>query len=183
MSFVDLLFSFQGRIGRGTYWFAVLLQTVLVLVVAVLVAAISVRLEAGANNLLPIVGVAGLSFVLMIWSGWAVQAKRLHDRDKSAWWALLVLVPVIGPIWHFVELGCLAGTPGDNRFGPPQSFGSRAGSEPLSDFDADNTIEKWRSAAAPASAARPVVAARAATQAPVVIRTNPTGGFGRRGLK
>jgi uncharacterized membrane protein YhaH (DUF805 family) len=28
-----------------------------------------------------------------------------------------ILIPVIGAIWSFVELGCLAGTPGPNRFG------------------------------------------------------------------
>lgn len=46
-----------------------------------------------------------------------LSAKRLHDRDKSAWWLLLIAIPVVGPIWTFIELAFLKGTEEDNRFG------------------------------------------------------------------
>ena len=48
----------------------------------------------------------------------AVLAKRWHDRNKSAWWAFIPLVPVIGVLWTFVECGFFKGTTGKNRFGP-----------------------------------------------------------------
>ena len=48
----------------------------------------------------------------------AVLAKRWHDRNKSAWWAFIHLVPVIGVLWTFVECGFFKGTTGTNRFGP-----------------------------------------------------------------
>jgi uncharacterized membrane protein YhaH (DUF805 family) len=44
--------------------------------------------------------------------------KRFHDRDKSGWWLLISLVPLIGPLWLLVELGFLQGSEGANRFGP-----------------------------------------------------------------
>ena len=47
----------------------------------------------------------------------AVLAKRWHDRNKSAWWAFIHLVPVIGVLWTFVELGFFKGTTGKNCFG------------------------------------------------------------------
>jgi len=47
----------------------------------------------------------------------AVAVRRLHDNDKSAWWVLLSLVPVLGSIALIVLL-CLPGTQGTNRFGP-----------------------------------------------------------------
>jgi uncharacterized membrane protein YhaH (DUF805 family) len=47
----------------------------------------------------------------------AVFAKRWHDRDKSGWWSLILLVPFIGSIWALVECGCLPGTEGPNRYG------------------------------------------------------------------
>ena len=47
----------------------------------------------------------------------AVLAKRWHDRNKSAWWAFIHLVPIIGILWTFVELGFFRGTTGKNRFG------------------------------------------------------------------
>jgi uncharacterized membrane protein YhaH (DUF805 family) len=44
--------------------------------------------------------------------------RRLHDRNKSAWWLLLCLIPLIGAIIIFIWTYCLRGTMGDNRFGP-----------------------------------------------------------------
>jgi uncharacterized membrane protein YhaH (DUF805 family) len=53
----------------------------------------------------------------------AVTVRRLHDQDKSGWWILIALIPIIGGIWllilYFVE-----GTRGPNRFGPdPKAVG------------------------------------------------------------
>jgi uncharacterized membrane protein YhaH (DUF805 family) len=48
----------------------------------------------------------------------AIYAKRWHDRDKSGWWSLIALVPIIGGIWIFIELGCLRGADGPNQYGP-----------------------------------------------------------------
>ena len=56
--------------------------------------------------------------VLLLWPAIAVSAKRWHDRDKSGWWVLLVLVPVVGWLWALFDNGFLRGTPGPNRFGP-----------------------------------------------------------------
>jgi len=49
--------------------------------------------------------------------GIAMVIKRLHDRDRSGWFALIFLIPIVGAIWLFVEVICLAGTTGTNRFG------------------------------------------------------------------
>ncbi|MCK5503818.1 MAG: DUF805 domain-containing protein, partial [Thermodesulfovibrionia bacterium] len=59
--------------------------------------------------------------MFLIWIFWpsiAVQAKRWHDRNKSGWWIAIGLVPIVGPIWAFIENGFLPGDPGKNRFGP-----------------------------------------------------------------
>ena len=56
-----------------------------------------------------------------------VTVRRLHDIDKSGWWLLVSLVPLIGflPIMYFVSLDS---TPGDNRFGmqPQRIFSPRS---------------------------------------------------------
>jgi len=49
--------------------------------------------------------------------GLAVTVRRLHDIDKSGWWYLIILVPIIGMIVLTV-FWCLDSTPGNNRFGP-----------------------------------------------------------------
>lgn len=56
----------------------------------------------------------------------AVTVRRLHDQDKSGWWILISLIPLIGGIWLLV-LYFIDGTPGPNRFGPdPKARGQDA---------------------------------------------------------
>ena len=62
--------------------------------------------------------VSSIVGLITIYFALAVYAKRWHDRDKSGWWTLIVLVPFIGAIWLLVECGILEGTRGPNRFGP-----------------------------------------------------------------
>lgn len=45
-----------------------------------------------------------------------VGVRRLHDTDRSGWWLLLVLVPVLGWIALLVFM-CTDGTPGPNSYG------------------------------------------------------------------
>lgn len=60
--------------------------------------------------------------VLIFLPWWAVQFRRLHDTDRSAWWLLLLLIPIIGSL-IIIAFNCQNGTPGDNRFGPdPKRF-------------------------------------------------------------
>jgi uncharacterized membrane protein YhaH (DUF805 family) len=47
----------------------------------------------------------------------AVGVRRLHDTDRSGWWLLISLIPLIGGIVLLVFF-VLDGTPGENRFGP-----------------------------------------------------------------
>jgi uncharacterized membrane protein YhaH (DUF805 family) len=56
--------------------------------------------------------------LLLLWPALAISAKRWHDRGKSAWWMLVLLIPVIGWLWALVENGCLRGNAGTNRYGP-----------------------------------------------------------------
>jgi uncharacterized membrane protein YhaH (DUF805 family) len=115
-----LLFSFSGRIGRREYWFASIGLGVLAGIGAAMTGTKSGGSQAFGTILL----------ISLAWPWLAVSVKRWHDRNKAGWWALLPLtsvIPVIGligPIWTFVEQGCLAGTVGSNRFGPvPQTTG------------------------------------------------------------
>ena len=46
----------------------------------------------------------------------AVQVRRLHDLDRSGWWILISLIPLVGAIILLVW-ACSKGTEGENRFG------------------------------------------------------------------
>jgi uncharacterized membrane protein YhaH (DUF805 family) len=57
--------------------------------------------------------------LLSLWPAMAISAKRWHDRDRSAWWVLMALIPVIGWLWMMLDNGFKRGTPGPNRYGSP----------------------------------------------------------------
>lgn len=103
----DLYLSFQGRVPRKVLW--------LYFVLPMFVGALIVTFVDGLLGTAPVLS---LVFNLaIIWPSLAISVKRWHDRNKSGWWVLIGLVPVIGPIWALVETGFLRGTEGDNRFG------------------------------------------------------------------
>jgi uncharacterized membrane protein YhaH (DUF805 family) len=117
----SLLFSFQGRINRAKFW---LVHVVMWIVVAIVFAAIfgSAAMSTDPQAALQSVGVVGgiiflIVYVLAIWIGLAIAAKRWHDRNKSAWWILIVFVPAVGGLWYLIECGFLRGTTGPNKFG------------------------------------------------------------------
>ena len=146
---VSILQRFRGRVNRAKYWVVI----VIVAVVDGILRGVGFVAEQRAGDSLAalltllaiaviILGVAAAFFV----AGLAVATKRLHDRDKSAWWLLVFyLLPAVLAgtgagvtlatdswlgiglfgavasaigIWAFIELGCLRGTPGPNRYGP-----------------------------------------------------------------
>jgi hypothetical protein len=47
----------------------------------------------------------------------AVGARRLHDTNKSGWWQLLLIIPLIGFV-VLVVLWCIEGDRGANQYGP-----------------------------------------------------------------
>jgi uncharacterized membrane protein YhaH (DUF805 family) len=72
---------------------------------------------AAAASMSKMIAPLGILVLLTLWPSLAMYTKRWHDRDKSGWWTLIILVPIIGSIWLLVELGFLRGTDGPNRFG------------------------------------------------------------------
>lgn len=114
LTIMEILFSFSGRVPRSIYWLLILGMFVFLFVWVGVVGII-----AGDGS--PFMAVFGLLYIPIIWISLAIQVKRWHDRDKSGWWVFIALVPIIGGIWAFVENGCLSGTDGVNRFGPPSA--------------------------------------------------------------
>lgn len=103
--------EFGGRSRRKEYWMFTLLG---VLVAAALRIVFGDGTSMGLSGTGTIInGLWGLgSFIPSL----AVAFRRLHDTDRSAWWLLLWLVPIVGWIVLLVFL-CQDGTRGGNRFG------------------------------------------------------------------
>jgi signal peptidase I len=123
-----LFFSFDGRISRRTYvWRGQLpLSFVSLIVFLPLGLAASAMRGASGNGLASIATLIFIAtlLVLMLWMLAALAIKRLHDRNRGAWFALVCFVPVVG-LWLLVEL-LRRGTVGANRYdAAPRSFVSR----------------------------------------------------------
>lgn len=113
LSLPKIYFSFKGRIGRGIFW-GVWLSIIALNYIIWISYRYDLRIE--ELSLISIV-IIFLTSLLFIWIGLAVQIKRWHDRNKSGWMVLINLIPVVGLIWVFVELGFLKGTEGSNKYG------------------------------------------------------------------
>ncbi|MBA3668448.1 MAG: DUF805 domain-containing protein [Sphingomonas sp.] len=102
--------DFSGRAPRAEYWWFYLLFVILYLVVSIVDSMVGVK-AFGPYGIL----VALLSLALLIPS-LAVGVRRLHDTDRSGWWFLIILIPLIGAIVLLVFF-VSGGTKGSNRFG------------------------------------------------------------------
>jgi uncharacterized membrane protein YhaH (DUF805 family) len=100
------LLRFRGRIPRSTLWW-----TAVVLGIGFIVLFVFLDETLGRPATL-------ILYPPFFWIAAAATVKRMRDRGKSPLWLLLALVPVLGPLWLFVELGLLSGTPGENHYGP-----------------------------------------------------------------
>lgn len=167
MNFASLLFSMQGRIGRGQYWlgYCVLLAICLVAWMALFAG------QDQQNLLLLLVPIALLP--VSLWISICIMAKRYHDRGKSAWWILICLIPIIGGIWQFIELGLLRGDDGTNDYG----------ADPAHSFNVAGDIEALRSQAGHGrtnNASRPVAVTVTAAPQPRSPYTDGRPVFGKR---
>ena len=163
MDYVWILFRFEGRINRAKYWLAALIILCWMIFVLSVLAAVALFFGFGGPLTIDVFGIsASIQFTddppsgtslfpqivtipMTLFFGWcyaAASIKRLHDRNKSGWWSVpLIVAPglyghfgallgtsfaaffvgtavFIAFLWGFVELSFLRGTRGPNRFGP-----------------------------------------------------------------
>ncbi|MGZ3181182.1 MAG: DUF805 domain-containing protein [Telluria sp.] len=114
-SYKPVLFELNGRIGRlrflGYSWvLGFLLQVLVVGLVAAHAYQAAALLQPWGN------------FVVLAF----VARRRLHDLDRSAWFALAMLIPFLN-ILVGLYLLCAPGTDGVNRFGRPPQPNGRGG--------------------------------------------------------
>jgi uncharacterized membrane protein YhaH (DUF805 family) len=115
--------TFTGRAARPEFWWWVLF-VFLVNIVTVFIDHYFIAPELGIEVFTeetpqPLSMVVSLGLLL---PGLAVSARRLHDINRSGWWMLIILIPIIGGLvllwWCLKE-----GDEGENEFGPPPEVG------------------------------------------------------------
>ncbi|MGE9267140.1 MAG: DUF805 domain-containing protein [Verrucomicrobiales bacterium] len=127
-------FSFQGRIGRKSFWLTYLSLIGLMVVLMGGATLLQEMMQPDVSQLsedeqferamageggpgFPIaLLVAAILYIPLVWAALALQVKRLHDRALSGWCVLIGLVPLLN-IWLLVQVGFLKGTEGPNKYG------------------------------------------------------------------
>ena len=181
MDYAAFLLSFDDRINRARFWWTGLTIVCWMLLLSALMFAVAGAFGIARNksfgfstddifgildpvslrsllsaDVLPLCFKA-VGTPLFLWVYVAASIKRLHDRDKSAWWMVpffvvpgifnqfearlddsyavlfVALISSLLWIWGFIELCLLKGTRGTNRFGP----------DPLAPMAPIDTRPRW----------------------------------------
>lgn len=108
--------KFSGRARRSEHWWFFLF-TFLISVAATALDAALFRTSADTTG-----PVGWITAVPLFLPSLAVLVRRLHDVDHSAWFLLVLLIPVVGVIILLVAL--VKDSDGDNRYGPSPKYPS-----------------------------------------------------------
>ena len=103
---------FSGRSRRKEYWFFVLFVVIISIVLTSIDGLIGAYDRSTGAGLLSTI----FSLAILIPSI-SVSVRRLHDIDRTGWWVLISLVPLVGWIVLLV-FHVQDSTPGANRYGP-----------------------------------------------------------------
>ena len=102
--------QFTGRSRRAEFWWYFLANTIVYIVLNILIA---------VSSIFWVLYVIYALGVLI--PGIAVGIRRLHDTDKSGWWLLLVLIPIVGLI-VLIVFWATDGTRGANDYGMSEKY-------------------------------------------------------------
>jgi uncharacterized membrane protein YhaH (DUF805 family) len=103
---------FSGRARRMEYWYFVLFNVIVAFVLALIDALLGTTTGVSSFGLL-----SGLYSLAVLIPTLAVLVRRLHDIDRTGWWILINLIPLVGTIVLLV-FALMPGTPGSNQYGP-----------------------------------------------------------------
>ena len=113
--FIQNYANFNGRARRKEFWHYVLWYNIIGFAAVFLASFISAFVDKQLGYAITTRFTRLLSAVFLLPS-LAVQARRLHDINKSGWYNFLVLIPIIGWI-ILIVWSCTEGDKGDNKYG------------------------------------------------------------------
>jgi uncharacterized membrane protein YhaH (DUF805 family) len=102
---------FQGRARRMEYWMFTLFNVLITIALMIIGAILGISGDGGSNLLSTLYSLA------VLLPGLAVSVRRLHDTDRSGWWLLIGLIPLIGAIVLLIFM-VQDSQPNENQYGP-----------------------------------------------------------------
>ena len=107
---------FSGRARRKEFWMYWLFYMIVAIVLGIIDGVLGLR--SGGVGLL-----GGLYSLALLVPSLAVSVRRLHDTNRSGWFILIGLIPVVGWIILLVFY-CMDSQAGDNQYGPYPKAGT-----------------------------------------------------------
>ena len=82
--------NFNGRSSRSEFWWYALFTFILSSIISLIFSGSTLQVVSGIINL------------ALLLPGLGLAVRRLHDVNKSGWWVLINLIPVVGWIIYIV---------------------------------------------------------------------------------
>lgn len=112
---LNKIYTTEGRLNRLRYFMYSIVWSIISSVVGFILGSIGGLLSSDPESVLVMVPVGIWSFVAGIGSI-MIAIRRLHDLNKSGWFLLISLIPLVNMIFVLYIL-LVPGTVGDNQYG------------------------------------------------------------------
>ena len=95
--------NFEGRASRPEFWWFTLAYSIVNVILSII----------------PKVGtvLSGILALALLIPSIGVAVRRLHDINKSGWWMLIALIPIVGYIIFIIWVAKPSDN-GENKYGP-----------------------------------------------------------------
>ena len=93
--------NFSGRTSVGDFWLGYLGALIIEMVVSFVIGFVCGLANVSDSAMLSISGIIALLFVIPLF---AAEVRRLHDTNKSGWYMLISLIPLVGSILLLIQL-------------------------------------------------------------------------------
>ena len=105
--------NFEGRASRKSFW----MYWLIYVIASYAIGFIDVLIGSGGT-------IAGLVWLALLLPSISLNVRRLHDINRSGWWLLLPIIPIIGVIVLLLFYVSKSVNEG-NRFGPSDDSNGR----------------------------------------------------------
>jgi uncharacterized membrane protein YhaH (DUF805 family) len=117
------VYTMEGRLGRLRYLAYSFGLSFLIQLMSGVAIALSATVPGEIGSAITLIFMI-VAYIMLIITSFFIIVKRLHDVNKSAWFMLLFLIPLIN-LFFGLYLLFASGTEGSNNYGPPPPPNSR----------------------------------------------------------
>jgi len=118
------VYTREGRLGRLRYLAYSFGLSLFIEAIVAVIAVIASVIPGEIGNAITLI-ILIVAYIMLVVTGFFIGVKRLHDVNKSAWFLLLFLIPLVN-IFFGLYMLFARGTDGPNNYGPPPPPNSRA---------------------------------------------------------